>query len=249
MFDKRNVRELQLGTPYNCRTKWYGDEVGQVLVCNRPVFTAGLEKPQGGAKRSPRAEKKEAADPADLERARRRARTKVFDLCYCNEDLNWFWTFTLDKTKVDRYDLDEFGRRLNTWLDNMVRRYGLKYVLVIEQHKDGAYHAHALMNGALKKNDSGTQWKRGEQWRTVWNTPQWKLGFTTGVEMTGERTAYCRYLAKYITKGGKKIGGRYYRHGGLLKTPKYSYCNVDYDSIESERMFEIEGTGVEYKIL
>lgn len=249
MFDSSKVRALQLGTPYNCRTKWYGDEVGQVMACNKPIFTPGLERPLPSPKGKRQREAEVEGAPADKERARRRARSRLFDLAYCNKELCYFWTLTLDPARCDRYDVAGLSRRLNTWLDNMVRRHGLKYILVTEKHKDGALHYHGLMNGALRMVDSGTKWERDGQWKTVWNTPDWKLGFSTGVEITGERTRACRYVAKYISKSTEMVGGRYFRHGGALAEPGYTYANVDYDTMEYERMFDIKNTGMEFKIL
>lgn len=58
--------------------------------------------------------------------------------------------------KVDRYDASAVTRKLNSWLDNQVRRKGLAYVLVAERHKDGAVHFHGFFNDALPVVDSGT---------------------------------------------------------------------------------------------
>ena len=50
---------------------------------------------------------------------------------------------------MDRYDLDEFIRKLGVYIRNNRRLKGSKiqYLLIPEQHKDGAYHMHGLIKG------------------------------------------------------------------------------------------------------
>lgn len=77
-----------------------------------------------------------------------RARTTVFELVLCNE---WehFATLTLDQRKYDRYDLDKFAKDISQFIRDKRKRYGTKlaYLLIPEQHKDGAWHMHGLFNG------------------------------------------------------------------------------------------------------
>lgn len=177
-----------------------------------------------------------AAAAASLARAQRRARTQVRDLAMSN-DFRYFVTLTLDGSKVDRYDIRAVTRRLNQWLSNAVRRYGLKYVLVPELHKDGAIHFHGFVNDALRVVDSGTvippqggkpRRPRGEKMRQAWiengghvvfNLPQWSLGFSTAIELYGEYSAAVGYVCKYINKEQTKVGGRWFYHGGDLRMP------------------------------
>ena len=258
MFDRAAFASLLIAEEYNTRIKHYGDEVAQVMLCSEACWHPGGERPQSGSgqaknppSRPPKGEASEGGDapsPEDVQRAKRRASSRLFDLAACNPDLCWFWTFTQSPDEVNRYDYKDLMRRLRQWLDNRVRRSGLKYIAVIERHKDGALHLHALTNDALKKQDSGRKWQREGIWKTVWNCPQWKWGFTTGVEMTGTRERYCRYVSKYISKG-EKVGGRYFLHGGSLAEPWYTYTNMDYEAAAARREFKIEGTRKEFKIL
>ena len=135
-------------------------------------------------------------------RARRRARSAVRDLAFSNSDLDMFVTFTLDSAKIDRYDVGAITKKLNIWLDNRVRRNGLKYVLVPELHKDGAVHFHGLINAAaLQPVDSGTLTMGGQRprkprgarerarlladgWQIVYNLPEWGLGYSTGIYLS-----------------------------------------------------------------
>lgn len=165
-----------------------------------------------------------ARHAASLERSKRRARVAVRDLGLCN-DFRFFVTLTLDRTRINRYDPREILRHLNHWLDNNVRRRGLKYVLVPERHKDGAIHFHGFFNNALEAVDSGHKDKGGH---TVYNLPGWGWGFSTAIELYGERAAAVAYTCKYISKAQEKIGGRWYYSGGDLKRPDVVWCDVDY---------------------
>lgn len=167
---------------------------------------------------------------ASLERAKRRARVAVRDLGLCN-DFRFFVTLTLDASKIDRYDPREVLRHLNRWLDNNVRRKGLKYVLVPEHHKDGAVHFHGFFNDALEAVDSGHKDRQGH---TVYNLPGWGWGFSTAIELYGERAAAVAYTCKYIAKAQEKIGGRWYYSGGELRRPEVEWCDVDYGRLAAQ---------------
>ena len=195
------------------------------------------------------------------ERARRRARTAVRDLARSNA-FDYFVTFTLDGTKVNRYDAAEIVKRLNVWLDNRVRRDGLRYVLVPELHKDGAIHFHGLINDALRRVDSGTMtapgWKKPRKPRSkaeaarwaadgavvVWNLPAWDFGFTTAIPLYGEREAAVGYVCKYVAKQSEKIGGRWYYSGGDLQRPATVYHNIPFVLEDAPTQpFEVPGLG------
>jgi len=77
-----------------------------------------------------------------------RARSRIRELALCN-DWSHFVTLSLNGEKIDRYDLDGYIKRLGEWKSNYNRKYKtcLKYLLIPEQHKDGAWHMHGLMNG------------------------------------------------------------------------------------------------------
>ena len=156
-----------------------------------------------------------------------RARKRVKDIVYSNEDLRAFVTLTLDKSKVDRYDYKQVIAKYNDMLSNMVQRRGLKYVLVPELHKDGAIHFHGFTNDVLsvkksRKKDKST----GEP---IYNIDEYQYGFSTLTYINENRQACANYILKYITKQQAcgKIGGRFYLHGGKLLEPKCVYLDVD----------------------
>lgn len=180
-------------------------------------------------------------------RAQRRAKTAVEDLCRSN-DFRWFVTLTLDGAKVDRYDVAAVTRKLNAWLSNRVQKDGLRYVLVAERHKDGAIHFHGFMSDSISYVDSGTiagikpkpakprSAKERARWleqggHVVYNLPAWTLGYTTAIELYGERRAAIGYVVKYITKAQDKVGGRWYYSGGALRRPEVEVVRVDFGAL------------------
>lgn len=175
----------------------------------------------------------------------RRARAQLRDIALCTP-FRYFVTLTLDQTKVDRYDVEVITKRLNTWLDNRVRRKGLAYVLVPERHKDGAIHFHGFFNDVLKTVDSGHTDPKGHP---IFNLPDWDFGFTTAIELYGDYHAAVAYVCKYIGKQTEKIGGRWYYSGGQLSRPEVEYLDVsirDVEAMENAYTFSIKEAGLSF---
>lgn len=89
-----------------------------------------------------------------------RARSRVRELALC-QHWDYFATFTLSEKKQDRFDLRGYIRDLGNWIRNYRKKYGsqLQYLIIPEQHKDGAWHAHGLLRNvspdSLVKNEHG----------------------------------------------------------------------------------------------
>lgn len=244
-MSQKNFNEILRGEPANARMKYTPDgKPLQLMVFNRNIFTNGLECSEPKKKVIP---SRSEGNPVDSDKTAHRAKTKMLDYILCNPDLDLFVTLTLSPDEIDRADISAIMGKLNTYLDNRVRRKGLKYVLVPEFHKDGInYHFHGLFNScACKLKDSTHTTKNGQ---TIYNLPDWKLGFTTAIKIYGEsRTKVARYVGKYITKqmDGGKIAGRYYYHGGELATPKCEYFHLDFDGLNFPEI-EVD-TGIKFK--
>lgn len=248
-------------TKYNTRYKYYPDgSLAQIMICSASCFSAEKED----RRREPhvpslmrRLEEAEDASAAkgdqwererqdNARRSRGRARNRIFDLCQCN-DFDLFVTLTVAPDRCNRYDYVEITRTLNRWLDNRVRRKGLRYVVVPELHKDGAIHFHGLFNDVLHLVDSKRKDKQGHN---IYNLPDWSLGFTTAIRLYGERGAVSKYVTKYISKTESIIGGRWFLHGGDLQEPVYRYANLDYDEGAPDGAFEYKpDKGFSFKIL
>ncbi len=222
------------------RCKVYPNGMREWLVCDQPIFGSGWETPLIG--KNPRKKKAEDEDGGG-ERAKRRARAAVRDLALCN-DFRYFVTLTLDERVIDRYDMAAITRKLNTWLDNNVRRRGLAYVLVPEHHKDGAIHFHGLFNDVLPVVDSGHTDTGGHR---IYNLPRWGFGFSTAIELYGDYDKAVGYVCKYIGKGDEKIGGRWYFSGGELHRPEVEYYDLhirDAEQMENCYQFSIPEAGL-----
>lgn len=73
----------------------------------------------------------------------------------------------------------------------------MKYLIIPEQHKDGAWHFHALLSGFKgTMRDSRHTSATG---RPVYNITSYRSGFSTAVHID-DREAVAYYVTKYITK-------------------------------------------------
>lgn len=210
-----------------------------------------------------------AGDRMNLQRSARRAKTAVFEYILAEWEFSYFVTLTLDRNKVDRYDAKQAAKLLRTWVNNRVQRKGLKYLIVAEYHKDGAVHFHGVVNGALEMVDSGTVLRPGggkpvkvetvrragldpADCKTVYNLPEWGYGFSTAIELTGDREAVAGYVCKYITKeldfakgDPEKIGGRFYWHSQNIRRPGVIVYQDDFETFDGA---EFETPGGRWKI-
>lgn len=260
---------------YNTLVKTYRDGSQQIIFATKQVFRApgfeeivttsvvsdeiseetvleAVEKSVWQLERE--ADEEAARHKESVRRAMRRARVKVRDYCL-STDMRYFCTFTLDRQKINRYDIQEITRKLNQWLNHQVQRKGLAYVMVPELHEDGAVHFHGLITGSLEAVDSGTVIPRNQDrprkphsegqrraWlrdggRVVYNLPGWPYGFTTALELSGNYEQAVNYVCKYISKGLRddnlipcKVGGRWYYSGGPLGEPGREFTDRDPDT-------------------
>ena len=141
--------------------------------------------------------KKNGIDDESIHRSIRRTKSTIADLVLCN-NFEFFCTFTFDKRKVDRYNVNACKRVMSTWLHRQ-RQHSpeLEYLIVPEFHKDGALHFHALIsnfNGRLKDS------KKMQNGRKVYNMTGYRSGFTTAVPIDHNKAAVSNYIKKYITK-------------------------------------------------
>ena len=124
-----------------------------------------------------------------------RARGRVRELALCNE-WNYFVTLTIDGRKQDRYCLKDYIRSLGFFFGNLGKKYSCKiqYLVIPEQHKNGAWHCHGLLFGlpqcAFCLNDNG-----------YLTLPDYnrRFGFI-GIEPIRDKCRVAAYITKYITK-------------------------------------------------
>lgn len=128
-----------------------------------------------------------------------RSKTAIIDYSKANI-WEYFITITFDKSKVDRYSYSEVSKKLTQTLNDIKKTKcpNLKYIVVPEQHKDGAWHFHGLFSNTegLDLKKSG---KRDKLQRPVYNVFNFRLGFTTATEVSDTQKV-SGYITKYITK-------------------------------------------------
>lgn len=143
-----------------------------------------------------------------------RLKSRVQELILCNH-WNCFVTFTLDKNKRERNSLDSFDA-LTRHLKyiRQTRCPELRYMLLLEQHKNGGYHGHALMY--LPADFIADEFFINDNGYFEWFDISSRFGFMSIKPYDGTLRA-CNYVTKYVTKD--LIPGRVLRTSKGLNKP------------------------------
>lgn len=196
--------------------KQYGDHIAKI------TYHSALRAP--GWEAEQKKSRKGSVNSEKLENNLCRAKNTVRELVLCN---SWdYWcTFTLSPDKHNRYDLEAFVRNFGEFIHNYNRRHpGHKvlYVVVVEIHKDGAYHMHGFIKGIspkdLYKNQYGyLTWKQYEK----------KFGFVS-MDPVRDKDRASSYILKYMTKETLRVVQKmnahvFYASKGLARAEKL-YC-------------------------
>lgn len=117
------------------------------IVTMKTVRNSGVEdnEEKRAAKGSVNSEK--------LEENISRARSKIFEYAFCNP-WEYFCTFTINKEKNNRYDLDAYHSRFSQFIRNYNKNNNcnIKYLFIPEQHQDGAWHEHGFLMGIPRED-------------------------------------------------------------------------------------------------
>lgn len=215
-FEHRsNSYTKELSTPYTSDVytiRKYGAYI-QKIIWLKACRESGWESDQCKQKRG-------TANTTKLDNNLSRAKATVKELAQCN-DWDYWCTFTLDKTKLDRYDLEVYKKRLGEFIHNYNRRCSpeekVQYLLVPEMHKDGAWHMHGFIKGIRKKDlyvnkDGYLTWKQYED----------KFGFIS-MSVLRDKDKCSSYITKYMTKDAlatitKLNAHAYYASHGLKRS-------------------------------
>lgn len=136
------------------------------------------------------------ADKRRLDNNIARAKSRIREYALCN-DWDYFVTLTLDAEKIDRYTLRPYIKRLGEFIGNYnrLRNTRVRYILIPEQHKDGAWHLHGLLNGvaseSIQKNEHGY---------IEWVDYRRRFGFIC-LSRIRSKKRIAAYITKYVTKG------------------------------------------------
>ena len=149
-----------------------------------------------------------------------RARSTVLELAMCNP-WEYFVTLTLNQKKYDRYNLDKYIKDLGQFIRDQRKKYksDIKYLLIPEQHKDGAWHMHGFLHGLtsdmLQKNERGYM---------DWVDYCKKFGNCSigKIEYKDRASIYItKYVTKDYTKSVTKLNAKmYYCSRGLQRAEK-----------------------------
>lgn len=126
-----------------------------------------------------------------------RAKGRVNELALCNP-WDYFVTLTIDKSNYNRYDLKAYYSDFSEFIHNLNRRRPferkIKYLLIPEMHKDGAWHMHGLFHGLypddLYTNANGyLSWEKYDR----------RFGYIS-LDSVRDKDKVSSYIVKYLTK-------------------------------------------------
>lgn len=151
-----------------------------------------------------------------------RLRSRIQELAFCNV-WNCFVTFTLDPNKRDRYDIDEF-EALTRHLKYIrhTRCPELRFMLILESHKDGALHGHAFMY--LSADFIADEFTVNANGYLEWTDISSRFGYMSIKPFDGSPAAVF-YVMKYVTKD--ILPGRVLRTSQGLKGAVVIALNID----------------------
>lgn len=164
-----------------------------------------------------------------------RAKQVIYDLARSN-DFVWFITLTFG-LGVNRFDYESCCDEIKVYTKHL-GYLGCRWIIVPEQHENGAWHFHGLLAGPVKAvratNAHTGQLLVDKHGREVYNLTDYKSGFTTAVKLDGSPKV-ATYLTKYFTKDmaipkGKK---RYWASRNLVRP------QVFYDELTATEFGEI----------
>lgn len=132
-----------------------------------------------------------------------RAKGRIKELGLCN-DWDYFATFTLAESKQDRFDLPSWVKDFGNWIQNYKRKYSCSefaYLIIPEQHKSGAWHAHGLLRGlspeSLCRNEHG-----------FLDLPYYRNRFGyISLDPLRDKNKAASYITKYVNKDTAATAG------------------------------------------
>lgn len=141
--------------------------------------------------------------------SKRRAFNRASAIIYCNQHI-----LTTFVTLTYKHQHDDYKTIIND-LKNLFSRRKIEYIAVVEKHKSGMYHVHAITSDL----PNIVSLRKGKYSCADWHKGFSDVKFISG---TDEKFRIEKYLFKYMQKG-EKIGGRYFLKSRNLTVKKYSY--------------------------
>lgn len=173
-----------------------------------------------------------AKEDSNTDKARFASKNAALEKALCNVDVwEYFATFTLDKKKQDRHDFQKTFKHVVKFLQNR----HIRYFLVPERHKDGAWHYHALLSAELGPYLADFDEKAKKNWYIAKCLAEGKaikqcedysqiFGYNI-VEPCRNKEACSYYMTKYVLKtfddpNFERVSRRRYFTSKGLKNPR-----------------------------
>jgi hypothetical protein len=189
---------------------------------------------------------------SDLERGASRSKSSMLSRALASE-WQWFGTLTVDGSKLPA----GISRRSSEVVPHVYRVFeslrrscpDFRYLVVPEQHKDGAFHFHCLLAG-VPDSWTAPALRGREQVRVNGRAVfhflpfQHSIGFTT-LSRVGSSLRAGRYMGKYISKGMTAVNARgvgYRRWTCSHNCPKPNISRGTVDVLAVDDMHEISST-------
>lgn len=159
-----------------------------------------------------------------------RAKSIVKEYVLCNQ-WDWWCTFTVNPQQYDRKELDIYAKDFAEFIHNYNRRREdkdkVKYILVPEQHQDGAWHMHGFIKGIAEKDIYINQYGY-----YTWKQYEKKFGFIS-MDKIKDIDRSSSYILKYMTKDSSKNVGAlnkhlYYCSKGLKRADEIYRGNAEF---------------------
>ena len=193
-----------VGPDYNIYR--YTDQIYKVVKFKKPRNLIS------GPKKSK--QKNDGSEVEKLDAALSRARRSVLEYALCN-DWKYFCTFTLDKTKYDRFNLDKWHKDFTQWIRDQRKKakkngqvLDIPFLLVPELHENAAWHMHGLFGDispllipfhCLRQQGVNVPDKLVNGGYFNWTDYQNKFGFCS-FGLIQNKVACGFYVSKYISK-------------------------------------------------
>lgn len=149
-------------------------------------------------------------DKVNQARSLRRSMQSIYEIARSNS-FDYFATFTFAE---NRYDYDSCKEKLLQWLKNFQKRKKrIEWLCVPEQHEDGAWHFHAMIQGDM------TEYLVAGVHVGRYIIPSYRFGINE-LEPIRDSNRCAAYITKYITKELAlclKNKRRYFYSAGLKK--------------------------------
>lgn len=153
---------------------------------------------------------KNRVDSTSSYSSRRRAFNRGSAIIYCNQDI-----LTCFVTLTYRVQHSDYQMIIND-LKNVFTRNHIQYIAVVEKHKTGFYHVHAITSDL---GESVVSLRKGKHSLASWKKGFSDVKFISGVD---EKFKIGLYIFKYMNKA-EKIGGRYFLKSRGLTVQRFSY--------------------------